>query len=285
MQCRWSSTTPPNPGSSAAFLADALRRDSDWQVRKTAAKALGALGAASKVDELLAALGDASCQALEDALLDEAWQAVHLFAWAKIHKHQNPRRSDSDSRVREEAAKSLAAIGKQRSQSSARQLGESADLSSCADALAAALQDEEIRVRSAAIAALGSQAVAAREHASSLVEQLLTGDHATRFKESKQDIRAAVFRFFQEATSHAGTRLLAAAFDDGKHHQVRPEVEEIMAWSKAIARPVLRVAQDLRAASHEAMVLGPVDGDGWAWLGTLQSVISGCCPQQQEIAL
>lgn len=26
------------PGSSAAFLADALRRDSDWQVRKTAAK-------------------------------------------------------------------------------------------------------------------------------------------------------------------------------------------------------------------------------------------------------
>jgi hypothetical protein len=26
----------------------------------------------------------------------------------------------------------------------------------------------------------------------------------------------------------------------------------MMAWSKAIARPVLRVAQDLRAASHEA---------------------------------
>lgn len=34
--------------------------------------------------------------------------------------------------------------------------------------------------------------------------------------------------------------------------QVRQEVEEMMAWSKAIARPVLRVAQDLRAASHEA---------------------------------
>ena len=37
-----------------------------------------------------------------------------------------------------------------------------------------------------------------------------------------QDIRAAVFRFFQEATSHAGTRLVAAAFDAGKRHQVSP---------------------------------------------------------------
>lgn len=340
-------------GSSAAFLADALRRDSDWQVRRTAAKALGALGAAWKVDELLAALGDASpfvreaaaeavghltlgsrpvqvlnaleavlrhdsipfvrsaacsairrlaaagaicgqsCKALEDALSDDAWQvrwnAAKALAFAGSEQQvrslasclsdevwlvrlevcaslgmlgdltardplERALRSDSDSRVREEAARSLAAIGK-----SARQLGESTDLSSCADALVAALQDEEIKVRSAAIAALGSQAVAAREHASSLVEQLLTGDH---------DIRAAVFRFFQEATSHAGTRLVAAAFDAGKRHQVRQEVEEIMAWSKAIARPVLRVAQDLRAASHEARhtaerhlwLLGPAAG-------------------------
>ena len=31
-----------------------------------------------------------------------------------------------------------------------------------------------------------------------------------------------MFRFFQEATSHAGTRLVAAAFDAGKRHQVSP---------------------------------------------------------------
>eukprot|EP00435_Cladocopium_sp_Y103_P056558 s9_g19.t1 len=236
-------------GQSCKALEDALSDDA-WQVRWNAAKALAFAGSEQQVRSL------ASC------LSDEVW-LVRLEVCASLgmlgdltarDPLERALRSDSDSRVREEAARSLAAIGK-----SARQLGESTDLSSCADALVAALQDEEIKVRSAAIAALGSQAVAAREHASSLVEQLLTGDH---------DIRAAVFRFFQEATSHAGTRLVAAAFDAGKRHQVRQEVEEIMAWSKAIARPVLRVAQDLRAASHEARhtaerhlwLLGPAAG-------------------------
>eukprot|EP00913_Durusdinium_trenchii_P019725 g18543.t1 len=179
-------------------------------------------------------------------------------------------RSDSDSRVREEAAKSLAAISK-----SAKLLGKSTDATGFpTDALAAALKDEEVRVRTAAIVALGSQPVAARQHAGYLVEQLLTGD---------RDVRAAVFTVFQEATSHAGARLVAAAFDAGKRHQdceterhrniskailVRQEAEEIMAWSRAIARHVLRLAQDLRAASREAQLtaerhlslLGPAAG-------------------------
>ena len=34
-----------------------------------------------------------------------------------------------------------------------------------------------------------------------------------------QEIRAAVFRFFQETTSYAGTQMVAAAFDAGKGHQ------------------------------------------------------------------
>ena len=85
-----------------------------------------------------------------------------------------------------------------------------------------------------------------REHAGSLVEQLLTGDHATHLQQlaiwlltywvlfgldsfacillcstlvAIQDIRAAVFRFFQETTSYAGTQMVAAAFDAGKRHQ------------------------------------------------------------------
>lgn len=43
-------------------------------------------------------------------------------------------------------------------------------------------------------------------------------------------------------------------------------MEEMMAWSKAIARPVLRVAQDLRAASHEA-----------PWPGLRNSSSGGTC--------
>lgn len=86
-----------------------------------------------------------------------------------------------------------------------------------------------------------------REHAGSLVEQLLTGDHATHLQQlaiclltyrvlfgldsfacillcsilvaAIQEIRAAVFRFFQETTSYAGTQMVAAAFDAGKRHQ------------------------------------------------------------------
>lgn len=86
-----------------------------------------------------------------------------------------------------------------------------------------------------------------REHAGSLVEQLLTGDHATHLQQLSiclltyrvlfgldsfacillcsilvaaiQEIRAAVFRFFQETTSYAGTQMVAAAFDAGKRHQ------------------------------------------------------------------
>ncbi|CAK9032606.1 unnamed protein product [Durusdinium trenchii] len=337
-------------GSSAAFLADALCRDGDWQVRRTAAKALGALGApASNV--LVQALGDAnpfvreaaaeaighvssgsgpiqlaaleavlrhdampfvrsaagraigslaatgqcgqSYAALEDALLDDAWQVRWQAARALAFSSEDQvasvasclkdeswlvrreacaslgvlssvkgrsalekaLRSDSDSRVREEAAKSLAAISK-----SAKLLGKSTDATGFpTDALAAALKDEEVRVRTAAIVALGSQPVAARQHAGYLVEQLLTGD---------RDVRAAVFTVFQEATSHAGARLVAAAFDAGKRHQVRQEAEEIMAWSRAIARHVLRLAQDLRAASREAQLtaerhlslLGPAAG-------------------------